>query len=190
MKSGSCSQIKRAQKSKALFTVIQSQLFYKLSAFTNLFRWFYTLRGLPTGELRCRSTKALVVKDNMWWDYKNKISICFLYSFLVLQTRIRTWIRVEIKVEDFEKKFIRERFINVKACNELQLDSCNSNSCNSRDHLNRTNFSVPSEFTNKPLQENSFNLNSHNLKNHLNRTNFWVPWTYFSLCNSNFGFGV
>ena len=52
----------------------------------------------------------------------------------------------------------------------MQLNSCNSNSCNSKDHLNRTNSSVPSEFTSKPSQENSFNLNSHNSKNHLNRT--------------------
>ena len=58
---------------------------------------------------------------------------------------------------------------------ELQLNSCNSNSYNSKDHLNRTNSSVPSEFTSKPLQENSFNSNSHNSKNYLNRTNFWVP---------------
>ena len=37
---------------------------------------------------------------------------------------------------------------------------------------------------------NSCNLNSCNSKNHLNRTNFWVLWTYFSSCNTNFGFGV
>ena len=73
--------------------------------------------------------------------------------------------------------------------NDIQLNSCNSNSCNSK-NLNRTNSSVPSEFAIKLLQENSFNSNSHNSKNHLNRTNFWVSWTYFSSCNSNFGFGV
>ena len=73
---------------------------------------------------------------------------------------------------------------------EIQLNSCNSNSCNSKDHLNRTNSLVPLEFTSKLLQESSFNSNSHNSKNHLNRTNCWVPWTYFSSCNSNFGFGV
>ena len=72
----------------------------------------------------------------------------------------------------------------------IQLNSCTSNSCNSKDHLNGTNSSVLSEFTSKPSQENSFNSNSHNSKNHLNRTNAWVPWTYFSSCNSNFGFGV
>ena len=54
----------------------------------------------------------------------------------------------------------------------LQLNSCNSNSCNLKNHLNRTNSLVLSEFTSKPLQENSFNSNSHNSKNHLNRTNF------------------
>ena len=54
----------------------------------------------------------------------------------------------------------------------IQLNSCNSNSCNSKNHLNRTNSLVLSEFTSKPLQENSFNSNSHNSKNHLNRTNF------------------
>ena len=69
------------------------------------------------------------------------------------------------------------------------MNPYNSNSCNSK-NLNRTNSSVLSEFTSKPLQENSFNSNSHNSKNHLNRTNFCVPWTYFSSCNSNFGFGV
>ena len=70
----------------------------------------------------------------------------------------------------------------------VQLNLCNSNCRNSKDHLTGTNSSVPSEFASKPLQENSFNSNSHNSKNHLNRTNFWVPWTYFSSCNSNFGF--
>ena len=72
----------------------------------------------------------------------------------------------------------------------LQLNSCNSNSCNLKNHLNRKNSLVLSEFTSKPLQENSFNSNSHNSKNHLNRTNFSVLWTYFSSCNPNFGFGV
>ena len=42
----------------------------------------------------------------------------------------------------------------------IQLKPSNSNFCNSENHLNRTNSSVPSEFTSKPLQENSFNLNS------------------------------
>ena len=72
----------------------------------------------------------------------------------------------------------------------IQLNPCNSNSYNSKDHLNRTNSSVPSEFTSKPLQENSFNSNSYNLKDPLNRTNIWFPWTYSSTCNSNFGLGV
>ena len=54
----------------------------------------------------------------------------------------------------------------------IQLNSCNSNSRNSKDHLNGTNSSVPSEFTGTPLQENSFNSNSHNSKNHLHRINF------------------
>ena len=53
------------------------------------------------------------------------------------------------------------------------MNSCNSNSCNSKDHLNWRNSSANSEFTSKPLQENSFNSNSHNSKNHVNRTNFW-----------------
>ena len=48
------------------------------------------------------------------------------------------------------------------------MNSCNSNSCNLKDHLNRTNSLVPSKFTSKPLQENSFNSNSHNSKNHAN----------------------
>ena len=37
----------------------------------------------------------------------------------------------------------------------IQLDPCNLNFCNSKDHLNRTNSSVPSEFTSKALQENT-----------------------------------
>ena len=45
-------------------------------------------------------------------------------------------------------------------------------------------------FTQNYIQLRSCNLNSCNLKDDLNRTNFWVPWTYFSSCNSNFGFGV
>ena len=72
----------------------------------------------------------------------------------------------------------------------LQLNSCNSNSYNSKNHLNRKNSSVLSEFNSNPLQENSFNSDAHNSKNHLNQTNVWVPWTYFSSCNLNFGFGV
>ena len=68
--------------------------------------------------------------------------------------------------------------------------SYKNQSSNSKNHLNRNKSSVLSEFTSKPLQKNSFNSNSHNSKNHLNRTNFWLPWTYFSSCNSNFGFGV
>ena len=62
---------------------------------------------------------------------------------------------------------------------KIQLNSCISNSCNSKNHLNRTNSSVLSEFNSKPLQENSFNSNSHNSKNHLNRTNFWSPGRIF-----------
>ena len=80
--------------------------------------------------------------------------------------------------------------INLKQWQNLQWNSCNSNSCNSKDHLNRINSSVTSEFTSKALQENSFNSNSHNSKNHLNQTHFWVPWTYFLSRNSNFVFGV
>ena len=90
---------------------------------------------------------------------------------------------------NYEKCFSR-KFAKRTRTNQLQLNSCNSNSCNSKDYLNRTSFSVLSEFTSKPLQENSFNSNSHNSKNHLNRTNFSVLWTYFSSCNPNFGFGV
>ena len=85
---------------------------------------------------------------------------------------------------------LHHSYINNKIIIYVQLNSCNSNSCNSKDNLNRTNSSDPSKFTSKPLQENSFNLNSHNSINHLNQTNFWVPWTYFSSYNSNFGFGV
>ena len=65
----------------------------------------------------------------------------------------------------------------------IQLNPCNSNSYNSKDHLNRTNSSVPSEFTSNPLQENSSNSNSHNSKNHLNQKNFWVPGRIFHHVN-------
>ena len=61
----------------------------------------------------------------------------------------------------------------------IRLNSLNSNSCNSKGHLIRTNSLVPSEFSNKPLQENSFNSNAHNSKNHLNRTNFLDPLDVF-----------
>ena len=68
---------------------------------------------------------------------------------------------------------------NVFTSVYLQLNSCNSNSCNSKDHLNRTNSLVPTEFTSKHLQETSFNSNSHNSKNHLNRTSFGFPGRIF-----------
>ena len=38
----------------------------------------------------------------------------------------------------------------------IPLNSCNSNSCNSKDHLSRTNSLVPSEFSSKPIQENNY----------------------------------
>ena len=81
---------------------------------------------------------------------------------------------------------------NFQSINKIsiQLNSCNSNSCNLKYHLNQTNSLVSSEFTSKHLHENSFNSNSRNPKNYLNRTFHWVPWTYFSSCNSNFGFEV
>ena len=85
--------------------------------------------------------------------------------------------------------FLYDRGLHQKRVN-IQLNSCNSNCYNSKDHLNRTNSLVLSEFTSKPLQENSFHSNSHYSKNHLIRTNVWVPWSYFSSCNSNFGLGV
>ena len=44
----------------------------------------------------------------------------------------------------------------------IQLNPCNSNFCNSKNHLNRTNSSVPSKFTSKALQEKCFNWNSQN----------------------------
>ena len=61
----------------------------------------------------------------------------------------------------------------------MQLNSCHSNSSNLKDHLIRTNSSVPSEFTSKLSQENSFNSNSHNLKNRLNRTNLGLLDVFF-----------
>ena len=79
---------------------------------------------------------------------------------------------------------------NVFTSVYLQLNSCNLNSCNSKDHLNRTNSLVATEFTSKTLQGNSFHSNSHNSKNHLYRTSFWILWTYFSSCKSNFSFRV
>ena len=61
----------------------------------------------------------------------------------------------------------------------IQPSSCNSNSYNSKNHLNRRNSVVPSEFTSKFFYESSYNSNSHNSKNHLNRTDYLVPWTIF-----------
>ena len=60
-----------------------------------------------------------------------------------------------------------------------QLNSCNSDSCNSRNHLNRRNCLVPSGFTSKTLKESSYNSKFYNSKNHLNRTDHFVPWTIF-----------
>ena len=84
----------------------------------------------------------------------------------------------------FFNTFIRWSYETVlsSGCNlafNMQLNSCNSNSCNSKDHLNWTTSSVPSEFTSKPLQENSFNSNSHNSKNYLDQTNFWPLDVFF-----------
>ena len=66
----------------------------------------------------------------------------------------------------------------VKGLN-IQLNPCNSNSYNSKNHQNRRNSLVPSEFASKPLKERPQNLNSHNSKNNLNRTDYLVPWTIF-----------
>ena len=62
----------------------------------------------------------------------------------------------------------------------LQLNSCDSNSYNSKNNLNRRNCLVPSEFISTPLQESSYYLKSHNSKNHLNAGQFFLS------CNSNF----
>ena len=59
------------------------------------------------------------------------------------------------------------------------MNSCNSDSYNSKNHLNRRNSLVSSEFTRKTLKESSYNSNSNNSKNHLNRTDHLVPWTIF-----------
>ena len=59
------------------------------------------------------------------------------------------------------------------------MNSCNSNSYNSKSHVIRTDSVVPSEFTLKTLQENSYNSNPCNSKNHVNRTDFPVPWRNF-----------
>ena len=102
----------------------------------------------------------------------------------IYNTYMHTYIYIHIQIYILFCNMVTSRL------SFMQLNSCNSYPCNSKHHLKRTNSSVLAEFTSKPLQENSFNSNSHNSKNHLNRTNFWVPWTYFSSCNSNFGFGV
>ena len=122
---------------------------------------------------------------------------CYLQNILVYQTLsyANIW---EVYYVTWFFQFLKPFPTGVcmffwKITSPLQLNSCNSNSGNSKNNLNRTNSSVLPEFTSKPskpLQEKSFNSNSHNSKNHLNRTNFWAPWTYFSSCNSNFGFGV
>ena len=43
-----------------------------------------------------------------------------------------------------------------------------SNSCNSKNHLDRTNLLVPSEFPIHLSYENFYNSNSYNSKTHLN----------------------
>ena len=61
----------------------------------------------------------------------------------------------------------------------IQLNSCNSNSYNSKTNIIRTDSLVPSEFTLKTLQENSYYSNPCNSKNYVNRTYISVPWRNF-----------
>ena len=79
-------------------------------------------------------------------------------------------------ITNFEKSI---RFTQVSVTGffflYVQLNSCNSNSYNSKPHVIRTDSEVPSEFTLKTLQENSYNSNPCNSKNHVNRTVFPVP---------------
>ena len=71
---------------------------------------------------------------------------------------------------------IKGFYISFSSTKSLQLNSCNSNSYNSKTHIIRTDFVVPSEFTLKTLQEHSYNSNPCNSKNHVNWTYISVPW--------------
>ena len=75
---------------------------------------------------------------------------------------------------------IKGFYISFSSTKSLQLNSCNSNSYNSKTHIIRTDSVVPSEFTLKTLQENSYNSNPCNSKNHVNRTYFSVLWRNFN----------
>ena len=69
--------------------------------------------------------------------------------------------------------------VSVSWNRNIESSSCNSNSCNSKNHLDRTNWLVPSEFSIKLLHQDSYNSNSHNSKTHLNRSVWWVPSAIF-----------
>ena len=61
----------------------------------------------------------------------------------------------------------------------IQYSSCNSNSCNSKNHLEWKCSLVPSEFPIKLSHQYSYNSNSHNSKTNLSRNVWWVPSAIF-----------
>ena len=74
--------------------------------------------------------------------------------------------RIKISVKWGNRGMHKEKNQGMKkfSCQKgyIQLNSCNSNSYNSNNHVNRTNSSVPSDFTSKsqtPIIRNSCNSN-------------------------------
>ena len=157
--------------------------------------WLYLLKKILPRKLcffYCSGScqiKCYLMSSNFWYVSKASKPIKWSWFFKALKYQIT----LKLLFYHLPNNIHATSFWYFCWCQELatlQLNSCNSNSCNSKGQLNRANSSVPPEFTSKPLQENSFNSNSHNSKNHLNRTNVWVSWTYFSSRNSNFGVRV
>ena len=167
---------------------------HKSSSFISFFLMFVCISFYSEIRFSIRS----VVKSNgtfvnsdftssdisLWSDGKDIVFVWLIKSRLVL-TIYSNWINGD---SILAKYFAR--WYEAVPMLEIQFNSCNSNSYNSKEHLNRTNSSVPSEFTSKPLQENSFNSNSHNSKNHLNWTNFGSLGRISHHVIRIFGFGV
>ena len=110
---------------------------------------------------------------NIYWFTSYKVTCNTKHN----REKATKFLREDLKIS--KEKNQKNKVFRLLQYLVIQFNSCNSNPCNLKDHLNWTNSSVPSKFTSKPLQENSFSLNSHNSKNHLNWTNFESPGRIF-----------
>ena len=131
----------------------------------------------------------------VFYDFKSRFFVVFSSNYrhhLVLKIPFsRPYFSQNLEIPYWKFSFpvylqIKNIFFTFYECdsdsatfNKLQLNSCNSSSYISKNHLNRRNCLVPSEFASKPLWESSYNLNSYNSKNHLNPTDYLVLWTIF-----------